>query len=190
MLVMCTSTSGASRPASASRRATEVCDQPPGLISTGSPASDAAWTQRSISPSSSVWRTRTSMSISRAVTPISSTSSAYVVVPYLSGSRRPSRPRFGPFRTWIVIGLLVRGGEAGGARGDSGPGGVEPGLVGIGQDRGVAQPVQHDEAQRRAAGLLVHPHDRLQPRPVTGVAGGQPHGADAPAAPARAGTRA
>ena len=39
---MCTSTRGAFSPATASRSATEVCDQPPGLRTTGSAASLAA----------------------------------------------------------------------------------------------------------------------------------------------------
>src|SRR3712207_5452774 len=45
------------------------------------------------------------------------------------------------------------------------PGGVEPGLVGVGQDHRVPQPVEDDEPQRRAPGLLVHPHDRLKGAP-------------------------
>src|SRR3712207_7316352 len=43
---------------------------------------------------------------------------------------------------------------------DRRPRGVEPGLVGVGEDARVADAVQDDEPQRGAAGLLVHPHDR------------------------------
>src|SRR4051794_19818461 len=182
MLVMCTSTSGAVSIASASRSTTEVCDQPAGLSTTGSPSSAAACTQRSSSPSSSVCRTCTSRPSSSAAEATSSTSSAYVVVPYFSGSRFPSRPRLAPLSTWIVTGL-PSGWWGGWSCGDGRPRGVEPGLVGAGEDARVADAVQDDEPQRGTAGLLVHPHDRLDALPVPGVAGGQPHRGDQPVVP-------
>src|SRR5919206_1464811 len=200
MLLMCTSTSGAVSIASASRSTTEVCDQPAGLSTTGSPASAAACTQRSSSPSSSVCRTRTSRPSSSPVAAISSTSSACVVAPYFSGSRVPSRPMLAPLNTWIVTSsprwrssppcrnvlrpcVTSRARSRGHSSTDGRPRGVEPGLVGVGEDARFADAVQDDEPQRGAAGLLVHPHDRLDALPVPGVAGGQPHRGDQPGVP-------
>src|SRR4051812_1651293 len=199
MLVRCTSTSGAVSPARASRSTTEVCDQPPGLITTASPASAASKTQPSSSPSESVCRTTTSRPSSVAAASISPTSSAYVVVPYFSGSRLPSRPRLAPLSTWIVTSSPRRRSSSprlvvlcpcvtSQARSrvlltHGGPRRVQPGLVGIGQDRRVAQPVEDDEPQRRPAGLLVHPHHRLQPPPVAAVARRQAHRRDQLAMP-------
>src|SRR3712207_3533860 len=179
MLLMCTSTRGAVSIARASRSTTEVCDQPAGLSTTGSPASAASCTQRSSSPSSSVCRTRTSSASSAAAAAISSTSSVYVVDPYFSGSRVPRRPRLAPLSTWTVTSAP---GWSRSLR-NCGPRRVEPGLVGVGEDARVADPVQDDEPQRGAAGLLVHPHDRLDALPVPGVAGGQPHRGDEPGVP-------
>src|SRR5699024_2049246 len=98
--------------AAASRRATEVWVHAPALSTTGTAASAASCSQPLISCSASVWRTSRSMPRSAATRWHPATRSAYVVVPYTSGSRCPRRPRLGPFSTKTVIRSLSPTGPA------------------------------------------------------------------------------
>src|SRR3569832_2954409 len=69
------------------------------------PLAFASWMKVTISPSMLLWRKTTSMPNRLAVARQSASTSAIVAVPYFSGSRMPSRFRFGPLRTWMVVAI-------------------------------------------------------------------------------------
>src|SRR6185312_3013149 len=102
--------------------------------------------------------------------------SSRVPLPYTSGSREPSLPRFGPLRTRMLLmtdepiaplasgtDLLVRG--------------KQQALVGTREHRGPRNIVQHDEPEHAAPRLLVALHDAEQGLPAAErIGGGQLEG--------------
>lgn len=157
---MCTSISGALSSAHASRNATEVWVRPPALRITGWFASAAPWIQSSSSASLSLCRTMAFSPSAAASASISAASWSCVVSPYTSGSRRPSRPRFGPLITCTIMRRPRRPGRHTPPPAATGPG-RQPARLG--------QSVQHHEPQHPGAGLLVPGHVFQQLRQRVGV---------------------
>src|SRR6185312_10284241 len=82
------------------------------------PLALASWMKPTISPSPLVCLNTTSRPKRLAVARQSASTSARDEVPYFSGSRVPSRFRFGPLRTWMVVAIADPAAPNGGAEGE------------------------------------------------------------------------
>ena len=108
-MIVPTEVKGIFTAARASRRATLVCVNAPGLIRMNAvPSSRAACTRSTSSCSALDWNEASSEPDARAFAASSAAMSASVAWPYTSGSRVPSRLRLGPCRTRILAKREIR----------------------------------------------------------------------------------